>query len=345
MPEFKHFKASVVSAFLIAWCSPGCGTAMSATRIMPAVRVHEHGLGVHIAEVHVSDNVRHRDFSESSRVLVVLDLIADSDARLDLSEARLSLTGIDESESTHRALATGVGQPPRMLEDGVFAPSLELVGGQHLRAWVAFGEFAPRAQRELPERIELALPGGQRLELSRPGHTPVWHGTPPSVSSGTAVWIQGSADETSINLTAADNRYVAGPLVIGYRYGAGLRAPIYRMDTHGDGLVCCNVALAADVAWPIWRNDVLMLAPFIGVEAALLTRNPDVTRRNWVGPSLGIELADAMRPPRHGPFPIDYPPSLLGTAYLRVALVHWFGPDRSLPSFGYMLSAGVAYGN
>jgi hypothetical protein len=51
-----------------------------------------------------------------------------------------------------------------------------------------------------------------------------------------------------------------------------------------------------------------------------------------------------MQIPRRGPFPIDQPRSLLGNTYLRLALVHWFGPDRGFPSFGYMISTGTSFG-
>lgn len=339
---------SAVRIVGLALLLTGCGTAMHATRLTPPVRSHEQGLGVHIAEVHVSWDVRTQDFSESSRVLVVLDLIAKADIRIDLRDSRLTLTGLEGSGDSQpqRALATGAGQAPAMLSDHEFIPPLELKAGVHRRAWVAFGELAPRAHRELPERVVLELPTGQRLTLSQPGSAPVWRGEAQTFSSGSALWLQGSADETSVNFAFADNRRVAGPVVIGYRFGIGFRSPIYKAQPSGDDVVCCNLAMAADVAWPMWLSQgAWIIAPFAGVEASLLTQHSNVSRPYWVGPSLGIELAAAMPPPRHGPFPIDYPHSLLGNMYLRAALIHWFGPDRDYPSFGYMLSVGSAFGN
>jgi hypothetical protein len=330
---------------LLAWTSAGCGTVMNATRLTPPVRLHEQGLGIHIAEVLVSRDVRSEDFSESSRVIVVLDLIADTDALLDLQRAELSIRGVDTTDSTQRPLASGVGQAPRTLNDGEFVPSIRLPGKQHVRAWVAFGNFPPRSTHELPEHIELKLPGGQKLELSRPGQTPVWQGDSQRSSYGTSIWIQGSADETAINLSLSDIRFVAGPLLIGLRYGFGARDTNYRSGAPGDGLVAWNLAIASDVAWPVWRHNRLVLAAFLGVESAFLLSREDVYRRTWVGPSLGLEIASALLVPQHGPFPIDYASSPLGAAFFRLALVHWFGPDREIPSFGYILSAGTAYGN
>jgi hypothetical protein len=131
---------------------------------------------------------------------------------------------------------------------------------------------------------------------------------------------------------------------VGYRFGIGIREPIYQPGHTGDSVVCCNVALAADVAWPLWSNSAVRIAPFMGIESSIMLRHDDITRRNWVGPSLGIELSTPMRVPLHGPFPISYERSLLGSTYTRVALVHWFGPDRGVPSFGAMLSVGASYG-
>jgi hypothetical protein len=333
------------AALVLACAGIGCGTGMSATHLAPPARLHESGLGIHIAEVHVSSDVRHEDLSGSSRVLVVLDLIADSDTTLELRGAQLSITGIDDppDSNTRYALATGIGQPPAVLTDDEFIPPLELRAHAHTRAWVAFGKFGPRAHPELPEKVVLELPSGQQIALSQPGSGPIWHGKTQMTSFGTAIWVQGSADETSINWAISDNRYVAGPLVIGYRYGVGVRSPIYREGHSGDSLVCCNVSAAADVAWPVWRTAILTFAPFAGVEASFLANDADVTRRHWIGPSLGVELSAPMQIPRHGPFPIDYPRSLLGNVYLRLALVNWFGPDRSFPSFGYMLSSGTSF--
>jgi hypothetical protein len=338
---------ALCGALLLACLDTGCGTAMTATRLTPPVRSHESGLGVHIAEVHVSRDLRREDFSESSRVVVVLDLIADSATTLELRGARLSIAGIGESakSSTRSALASGIGQAPAMLSDGEFAPPLQLEPHAHRRVWVAFGEFGPRAHRELPENVVLELPTGQRLELSRPGSTPVWQGEPQTVSLGTALWIQGSADEASFNWAISDSRYVLGPVVLGYRYGFGFREPIYKEGRSGDEFVCCSFSAAADLAWPVWRTGSLAFAPFVGVEASFLPQHSDVTRHTWIGPSLGVELSDPMQIPRHGPFPIDYSRSLLSNVYVRLALVNWFGPDRSFPSFGYMISTGTMLGN
>jgi hypothetical protein len=337
-------KAWMVGAALSVWISTGCGTVMRSTRLSEPVRTYERGLGIHVAEVHVSQDVRVDDFSDSSRVLVVLDLTATQDTQLDLQNARLTITGLSEPGDVRNALATGIGQPPVRLVDGEFAAPLVVRSQEYVRAWVAFGNFPARASREIPERIALDLPTGHHLELSRPGQLPLWRGEAQQQSSGTSLWLQLSADESAFNLTFSDNRFVAGPLVIGTRFGIGIRAPIYLPDHTGDKVVCCNLALAADVAWPIWPQSSLRLAPFIGVESSWMLGHEDITRRNWVGPSVGLELSTPMQVPLHGPFPIDYPRSLLGSAYVRVAFVHWFGADRDYPSFGAMLSLGTAYG-
>ena len=49
----------------------GCGTAMFPTRMTTPARSSPPGLDVAIEEVHLSADVRDRDFSEDTRVLVV----------------------------------------------------------------------------------------------------------------------------------------------------------------------------------------------------------------------------------------------------------------------------------
>lgn len=323
----------------------GCGTLMKPTRLTQPAHSYDHGLGVQVAEVHVSQDVRFDDFSDSSRVIVVLDLTAGEDTQLELRDARLTITGVSEPGDIRNALATGIGQPSERLVDDEFAPPVVLRRGQYMRAWVAFGGFPARATHEIPERIALDLPTGNHLELSRPGQAPIWKGETQKASSGNAIWLQMSADETAYNFAFSDGRAVAGPLVIGYRLGIGMREVSYRDGTNGDNVVCCNLAVASDVAWPFDVGGQLRIAPFLGVETAFLPQNEDVTRHTWVGPSLGLELSASLPAPLHGPFPIDYERSRLGQMYLRVALVHWFGPDRKpYPSFGAMLSLGNSYG-
>ncbi|HKP60055.1 MAG TPA: hypothetical protein VJV78_25195 [Polyangiales bacterium] len=333
------------AALLCSVCGAGCGTVMLSTRLTEPARSYERGLGVQVAEVHVSAEVRSFDFSDSSRVLVLLDLTAQQDTQLELKNARLTITGVAGSGDERYPIATGIGQPPARLQDGEFAPRLDLRGGQFVRAWVAFGNFPERANREIPERIALDLPTGHHLLLSRPGQTPIWQGKTQTVSFGYSAWVQMSADESAFNFGLSDNRVVAGPLVIGYRAGFGVRTPHYQDGKTGDNTVCCNWALAADVAWPIDIGPQVRVGPFLGVESAFMTNNPDITRRTWVGPSLGVELSGPLPVPLHGPFPINYERSRLGNVYLRAALVHWFGPDRApYPSFGMMLSIGTSYG-
>lgn len=331
----------LVAALLCA----GCGTPMLSTRLTPPARLYERGLGVQVAEVHVSVDVRSLDFSDSSRVLVLLDLTAQQDTQLELKNARLTITGVTEPGDARYPIATGLGQPPARLEDGEFAPPLVIRSGQFVRAWVAFGNFPERANREIPERIALDLPTGHHLLLSRPGQSPIWQGKTQTASFGYSAWLQMSADESAFNFGLSDNRLAAGPLVIGYRAGFGVRTPQYRDGQTGDSTVCCNWALAGDVAWPIDVSSQLRIGPFLGVESAFMTNNPDITRRTWVGPSLGLELSGPLPVPLHGPLPINYERSRLGNFYLRAALVHWFGPDRApYPSFGMMLSLGTSYG-
>jgi hypothetical protein len=39
-------------------------------------------------------------------------------------------------------------------------------------------------------------------------------------------------------------------------------------------LLAVNLAIAGDVAWPVWRHNRLILAPFIGVESAFAASSP-----------------------------------------------------------------------
>jgi hypothetical protein len=341
MPAPLPSQTSMLVALLLA---SGCGTAMLGTRLQTPVRTHAAGLELQVSEVHLSRELRRRDFSASSRVLVVLDLVADSDTELDLHRARLSIGGAERTEQPRTALASGVGEAPVFLRDGEHAPVLYLRRGEHVRAWVAFGQFHDRASREIPERVKLELPHGLALEVSRPGEAPVWTGQPVVYSASMGTWFQGSADESTLNWLLEDYRYAVGPVVLAGRLGLGGRVPQVESG-RGQNFVCCNIALATDVAWPLLRTKDLTLGPYAGVEAALLMSNDTVTRRTWVGPALGLELAIQPLLPRHGPFPVSYPRSSLGAYTLRLALVHWFGPDRDLPSFGVTSTISMAIGD
>jgi hypothetical protein len=321
----------------------GCGTVMSDTRLTTPAVAERPELRVRVSHVQVSERLRREEFTQASRVLVVLDIEALAATQLDLRSAVLSISGGPPSETARSALASGLGEPSGLLRDGEHAGVLALRAGQHVRAWVAFGGFAARTSREIPERVELSFPNGLQLTLSRPGAAPLWVGRPVTTSAGiVGLWVQGSADEGAVNATLGDFRGAAGPLVLGFRYGVGIRDAQPR-SAGGPSIVGVNLALAADLAWPVLRTRMLIIAPYVGAEAAWLLGKDEITRRNWFGPSLGLQFAIHPLLPLHGPFPITYPRSLLGAQNFQIGLVHWFGPDRSPPSFGVSASVSSAW--
>src|SRR5262245_50754605 len=99
------FEALTLAAALL--CA-GCGTPMLSTRLTPPARLYERGLGVQVTEVHVSVDVRSFDLSDSSRVLVLLDLTAEQDTQLELKNARLTITGVTGSGDERYAISTGL---------------------------------------------------------------------------------------------------------------------------------------------------------------------------------------------------------------------------------------------
>jgi hypothetical protein len=311
-----------------------CGTPLSATQLRTPAAVSVGATSLQVPEVHLSADIRHADFTPASRVLVVLDVSARAPAQLDLRHMLLSIGGASGRETGELPIATGLGEPPVLLRDGEYVDKVELRAGQIVRAWVAFGGFLRRASREIPERVELTLADGTRLPLSVPGKTPPWQGTPVQASVGIGAWVQASADESSINLLLTDRHVEIAPLLLGTYWGIGVRSPRFRSESGGE-LVCCTLGFGLDLGWPVARNDQVALVPFVGGEASfLIGDDDDVTRKNWYGPMIGIELLGSPLLPRHGPFPVSYAQSPLGAVSLRAALVHWFGPDRDPPSFG-----------
>lgn len=322
----------------------GCGTLMRPTKLSVPVQSAGPGVRVTSSEVHVSADVRGRDLSVGSRVLVVLDLDADAPTDLDLRRFKLGLQGVGAPDEWRTALASGVGEAPELLSDGEHASPIHLEPGQHVRAWVAFGQYHPRAQREIPEHVVLVTPGGTRVALSTPGAEPIWHGEPVKNSQGLGLLVQASADESAVNLLIEDQRFSVGPVVAHGYLGFGVRMPAVS-SRNGQDIVCCNIAFGLGASWPLARIGDFTLAPYAGAEGAVLASKDDVSRRTWIGPAVGLELSGPPLWPRHGAFPIDYPRSSLGALNVRAALVHWFGPDRSPPSFGATLAMSIAYGD
>jgi hypothetical protein len=321
-----------------------CGTAMRPTRLSPPLSAWRPGLHIDVQEVHLSQELRRLELGEDSRVLVVLDLRAEAPMQLDLRAARLALVDFAGRETWRPALASGIGEPPRWLDDGDQVPPLQLQPDELLRVWVAFGHFPARVHGDLQERVLFELPGGPRIALAEPGALPVWEGEGATYTSGMGAWLQASADEGAFNLLINDQHVAWDPVVFSLSYGFGVRVPQWPSQG-GQEIVCCNIALATAVAWPLFRSEELILSPFVGGEAAFLASDDDVERRSWFGPELGLELSGPPLSPRHGPFPVVYPRPLLGSYNVRAALVHWFGPDRSAPSFGATLILSSSYGN
>jgi hypothetical protein len=163
-------------------------------------------------------------------------------------------------------------------------------------------------------------------------------------SQGLGLLVQASADESAVNLLLEDMRFAVGPAVAHGYLGFGVRMPAVS-SREGQDVVCCNIGFGLGASWPLVRMKHMTLAPYAGAEGAVLASKDDVSRRSWIGPALGLELSGPPLSSRHGPFPIDYPRSTLGAFNMRVALVHWFGPDRSPPSFGATFAMSVAYGD
>lgn len=159
----------------------GCGAALNAARLSPAVVSDEPDLRVTVHEVHTSTDIRSHDFSEDTRLVVVVELIARADRSLDLGTARLAIGADPEREP----VSAGIGAPPQRLTDEETIPPLHLRAGQRLRAWVAFGNFAPREGKTNPaERVVLRLDDRHVLLLSNPQASPVWHGEPATLGTG-----------------------------------------------------------------------------------------------------------------------------------------------------------------
>lgn len=334
---------SSLSLFAALWLA-GCGTLMRPTKLASPVQTDTTGLRATVDEVHVSYDVRARDFTDDSRVLVVLDLDSATPIDLDLRRFKLGLQGAGAPDEWRSALSSGIGDPPEHLFDGEHAPPIHLEAGEHVHAWVAFGQYHPRAQREIPEHVVLVLPDGRRLALATPGATPIWRGDPVRHSQGLGIWMQASADESAVNLLIEDLRFSVGPVVAHGYWGFGVRMP-QLPSRNGQDIACCNLAFGLGASWPLVLNRDFSIAPYVGGEGAVLASKDDVSRRTWIGPAIGVEFSGPPLLPRHGPFPIDYPRSQLGAFNIRAALVHWFGPDRSAPSFGATLSMSVAYGD
>lgn len=328
-------RPSTLLPLALALALAGCAVQMRPARLAPPVQASPSGLEVEVFEVHVSRDVVEDDFSEASRVLVAFEVRALRSHTLDLAALRLSIGGGPGCEPARAPLATGVGDPPVLLRDGEHVALIVLEPGQSLRAWAAFGDFPERRAREIPERVELFWPGATGLVLSEPGRTEPWDGEPKTFASGYGLyWFQLSADEGSVNGMVSDLRWALGPTILSTRYGVGLRFP--RAFPTGDkGPLCCNLALGADLSLPQPIGRRWSLAPYLGGEAALLLGDhEEVSREHWIGVAAGLEASFGRTSLRHGPFPIDYPRSTLGVLNLRLALVHWFGDDRGLPSFG-----------
>ncbi len=83
------FRAFVFS--LLITTVVGFGTTMKSTQLRPTVVSKEEVVAVKVPEVHVSADIRQRDFSEDTRILVVLDIADEEPARIDLKKARLRI--------------------------------------------------------------------------------------------------------------------------------------------------------------------------------------------------------------------------------------------------------------
>ncbi len=344
MLHLRPWKRGLFGVALLAEAAIGCGTVMSETHLTPSLTKQQADVQVRIERVDLDRSLRYRDFARDSRIVVQLDVLALRDTRLDLRRARMAIAGGPLGEHPRLAIASGPGEPPQRLIDSAQLEPVQLHAGEHARFWVAFGQFEPRRSREIPERVSVQLSGAEPMTISEPGNEPLWKGEPPRATFGTGIWAQASADEGSLNWMIGDLRAALGPLVLGARYGVGVRDP-QSPSGKGQTLVGVNIPLAIDLSWPVLKTRDVILSPYIGAEAALLVGNDTVRRRTWFGPAIGLDVALRPLTPQHGPFPVDYPRSVLGSENIQLALVHWFGPDRSPPSLGVTMSVSMGWGN
>ena len=65
-------------------------------------------------------------------------------------------------EEARGPLASGLGKAPYLLQDGQFAPVIDLRPGKGQRVWVAFGGSTERSAPEIAQRVALELPVAAR---------------------------------------------------------------------------------------------------------------------------------------------------------------------------------------
>lgn len=367
MAQVIRARVAGCALLLLSGCTP-----MFATRLSSPVRADLGVVTVTADEVHLDERLRAQDFSSSSRVLVALLLRTRHPTTFDLGRLRLSLTDAHGRRDEAAAIASGVGEPPHLLDDGETAGLLSLRPDAPVRAWVAFGELPSRRTRELPERVELHLtrsvpkrppratirgaaglqaasgsvPGQERsarhggavapvshtlraapvsLVLSEPGREPIWNADPVASSSSIGAHFQLFPDASTLNLVVNETHAFIDPLVLVTSFGIGFSNAC---DDNADW--CENLALRAQLGWPVWRGRLGALAPFAGAELAWGFAK--TSKLVLAGPSLGVDVALGPLQPQHGPFPVNYARSPLGRMHLRAGLVLWFGDD--MPTTG-----------
>jgi hypothetical protein len=329
----KRMTKCALPILLAALGLMACGSPVLPARLSVPARAEVSGLSVTVSEVRVSPDVFVRDMDERTRVLVVIELRSERSRVVDLRELQLTIGGARNREPGWPPISTGVGDPPELLRDGSHAKRLVLEPGRRVRAWVAFGGIGPRRHQDIEQRVELSWPGGDTLVLADPGRTEPWRADAKVRSFGYGfVWVQLSADESAVNGVVAESRWLLDPVMVTTRYGLGARPPE----------VCCNLAIGMDAGLPIVVDSYWQLAPYAGVEGALLLGDSDVKREDWWGAALGVEASMGHFLPRSGPFPIVRPATPLGIMNVRLALVNWFGDHRAFPSLGMSSSISLS---
>lgn len=302
---------------------------MFATRLSePAVASHGV-ITARVNVVHASMNVRYRDFSPRSRLVVALELEAPKGKSgiFPIDELRMAM--IDESgqRQTRWPIASGLGEPPLHLRDAERVPMVPVIGGQKTQAWVAFGDFSERRTRELPQRVILEIPdesrlGRKEMVLSDPGRPPVWQAEPVTLASGAALSVQVWPRGVALNMFGSESRHLLDPFWVGYGWAVGLRL----RELGGSRVDAVNFDAHASLGHVLVRGPEASLSLYGGGEAAVeLAERRAGAPGSAVGPVLGLSLMVAPLLPRHGPLPISYGASVLGSVQIDAGLAWWFG--------------------
>lgn len=331
-----RFKPQLL-AYLTIFAAAGCGTFYEHYPLSKPALATGPQLTVSATKVGLNATHTGHEIDDDLRLLVLLELTPTADMLLDLRDTRL-LFGADRELAP---IATGTSDATQRIADGDFAPALELHAGKSQRAWVVFAGFEGPVP-DLPQRIRLRVQPELEVTLSEPGVEPHWQEPAVKSSAGAGpLWVQTSEDEANVNALLYHGRGAIGPIVLGFRYGLGLRSVPFQR-----GLFCCNTAFAGELELPVVKSSSFVMSPYLGIEGAAMHTDEDVQRRRlWIGPALGVQLGFArLRSTHHGPFPLAQPASPLTAFNIRIGLTNWFGAERSFPSLGFVSSFSVMVG-